>query len=302
MNIKEKLVRSSAELGAQLAKHSPTIALGAGVVGLVGTVVLSSRATLKAKPKFDAHQTALMNIRQRKADDLSKSLKENKEPDLSSYTKESYGVWIRFISDCARAYALPFSLGVVSIGLIVAGHKIQANRIAGLTMAYEGLKMTFDKYREAVIEAEGEEADSKYLTVARDRANAEIQEALGDAEIFHTDSRFVFSTETSSDAKNSDMWNANFLTDVEAAMNRRLDIKGVVFLNEVLEALGMERTPAGQQLGWVKNDNPDYVGIDFGWRKLADEITKHRLKNAESDLESIILLDFNYDGIVWDRL
>ena len=177
--------------------------------------------------------------------------------------------------------------------------------ITGLTMAYEGLKVTFDKYREAVIEDQGIDADTKYIVEAHNAANEELQARTGDSEVFHVDSRFVFGTESSSDFNGrASMWNVNFLNDVEAAMNRKLEATGIVFLNEVLVALGMDRTPAGQQLGWVKNpDDSSHVGIDFGWRKLADEMTKHHLINADSsDSAPEILLDFNYDGIVWDKL
>lgn len=306
MSFKQKISRHVYDASITLAKHSPAIALGAGIVGMAGTVVLASRATLKVAPKMEAHKAELLELKKSTAKNIAKEIESEGEiPSNSEYRKGSYVLWSRFVRECTRAYAVPLVLGVCSIGLLTTSYKIQSNTITGLTMAYEGLKVTFDKYREAVIEDQGVEADTKYIVEAHNAANEELQARLGDSEAYHVDSRFVFGTETSSDFNGrASMWNVNFLNDVEAAMNRKLDAQGIVFLNEVLSALGMDRTPAGQQLGWVKDpDDSSHVGIDFGWRKLSDEITMHNLKNSDSsDSAPEILLDFNYDGIVWDKL
>lgn len=306
MSIKDKLARHAYDTGIMLAKNTPAIAFGAGIVGVVGTVVLTSRATLKVAPKMEAHKEELLELKKSAAKNIAKEIEsEGEVPDNSEYRKGSYILWSRFVRECTRAYAVPLALGVCSIGLLATGYKIQSNTIAGLTMAYEGLKVTFDKYREAVIEDQGVEADTKYIVEAHHAANEEMQARTGDSEVYHVDSRFVFGRDSSSDFNGrASMWNVNFLNDVEAAMNRRLDATGIVFLNEVLVALGMDRTPAGQQLGWVKDpDDSNHVGIDFGWRKLSDEITRYNLDNADSsDDAPEILLDFNYDGVVWDKL
>lgn len=306
MSVKDKIARHAYDTGVMLVKNSPAIALGAGIVGVVGTVVLTSRATLKVAPKMEAHKEELLELKKSAAKNIAKEIEsEGEVPNNSEYRKGSYVLWSRFVRECTRAYAVPLALGVCSIGLLASGYKMQANTITGLTMAYEGLKVTFDKYREAVIEDQGVEADTKYIVEAHNAATEELQARTGDSEVYHVDSRFVFGTESSSDFNGrASMWNVNFLNDVEAAMNRKLDAQGIVFLNEVLAALGMDRTPAGQQLGWVKDpDDSNHVGIDFGWRKLSDEITMHNLRNADSsDSAPEILLDFNYDGVVWDKL
>lgn len=306
MSVKHKISRHVYDASMVLAKHSPAIALGAGVVGMVGTVILTSRATLKVAPKMEAHKEELFQLKKSTDKNIAKEIESKGEnPGKSEFRKGSYILWSRFIRDCARAYAVPVVLGVCSIGLLTTGYKIQSNTITGLTMAYEGLKVTFDKYRAAVVEDQGEEADTKYIVDAQYAATEELQARTGDSEVYHADNQFVFGFESSSDFNGrASMWNVNFLNDVEAAMNRKLDNQGVVFLNEVLVALGMDRTPAGQQLGWVKDpDDSSHIGIDFGWRKLADEITKRHVKNADSSNDAPeILLDFNYDGVVWDKL
>lgn len=305
MSFKDTVIRHAYDVGNTLAKNSPAIALGAGIVGFVGTAVLASRATLKISPRVQEHKKDLLELKKAKAEHVAKKLDSGDTPDNPKYRKESYEKWARFVGECARAYAAPIIIGTCSVGLIMTSYKIQSNAILGLTMAYEGLKATFDKYREAVIEEHGVEADTTYIAKAHKAVNEEVQTQLGDYEVFHVDNRFVFGMETSFDFNGrASMWNVNFLNDVEAAMNQKLDRKGIVFLNEVLDALGMDRTPAGQQLGWVKSrDDSSTDRIDFGWRTLSDEITMHNIKNADSsDSAPEILLEFNYDGVVWDRL
>ena len=302
MSFKYKISRHVYDAGMMLAKNAPAIAFGAGLVGMAGTVILTARATLKVAPKLEAHEESL-RAHKETARRINEGLES--EGEFPGMPEASFILWTRFVRECTRAYAVPLLLGGVSAGLLTYSHNVQSNMIAGLTMAYEGLKVTFDKYREAVIEDQGIDADTKYIVEAHHAATEELQARTGDSEVFHVDNRFVFGTESSSDFNGrASMWNVNFLNDVEAAMNRKLEATGIVFLNEVLVALGMDRTPAGQQLGWVKNpDDSSHVGIDFGWRKLADEMTKHHLINADSsDSAPEILLDFNYDGIVWDKL
>ena len=302
MSFKYKISRHVYDAGMMLAKNAPAIAFGAGLVGMAGTVILTARATLKVAPKLEAHEESL-RAHKETARRINEGLES--EGEFPGMPEASFILWTRFVRECTRAYAVPLLLGGVSAGLLTYSHNVQSNMIAGLTMAYEGLKVTFDKYREAVIEDQGIDADTKYIVEAHNAANEELQARTGDSEVFHVDNRFVFGTESSSDFNGrASMWNVNFLNDVEAAMNRKLEATGIVFLNEVLVALGMDRTPAGQQLGWVKDpDDSSHVGIDFGWRKLADEMTKHHLINADSsDSAPEILLDFNYDGIVWDKL
>ena len=307
MSFKDTVIRHAYDASNSLSKHAPALALGAGILGFVGTAVLASRSTLKMAPKVEEHKNDLLELKrvEAEAEHIAKKFDSGYTPDAPQYRKEAYVKWARFVGECAQVYAAPIIIGTCSVGLIMTSYRIQSNAILGLTMAYEGLKATFDKYREAVIEDHGEDADTKYIAYAHREVSEELQSRLDDHEVFHVDNRFVFGTETSSDFNGkASMWNVNFLNDVEAAMNRKLDYKGIVFLNEVLDALGMDRTPAGQQLGWVKGrDDSDHAGIDFGWRTLSDEITMHNMKNADSsDSAPEILLDFNYDGVVWDRL
>jgi hypothetical protein len=75
---------------------------------------------------------------------------------------------------------------------------------------------------------------------------------------------------------------------------------GRLFLNEVYDMLGFERTRAGQMVGWVYDpDNPNVDShVDFGIYDLYDP-QKCAFVNGH---ERSIILDFNVDGNVWEDM
>lgn len=92
---------------------------------------------------------------------------------------------------------------------------------------------------------------------------------------------------------NKPEYNLMFLRSVQQWANDALVTRRKLYLNEVYDALGMEKTEAGQFVGWVYNkDDPTHVGdnhVDFG----IQDLTPSKIKRAKS-----ILLDFNVDGVV----
>lgn len=79
--------------------------------------------------------------------------------------------------------------------------------------------------------------------------------------------------------------NRIFLLAQENYLNDRLNALGHVFLNDVYDALGFERTASGQLVGWFKDDGSHPV--DFGMIEL---------DNGD------LLLNFNPDGVMYHKL
>lgn len=73
--------------------------------------------------------------------------------------------------------------------------------------------------------------------------------------------------------------NFSFIRVQEAYLNDKLQARGHVFLNEVYDALGMDRTPAGAVNGWLRS-NASHISFKY---------------NYNSTLESLVL-DFEVDG------
>lgn len=83
-------------------------------------------------------------------------------------------------------------------------------------------------------------------------------------------------------------FNIFFLRCQEQYFNQKLQARGHVFLNEVFDALGFDRTREGQLVGWVlMPENKNYVG--FGLEKALD-------------FDGSITLEFNVDGEIIDLI
>lgn len=96
---------------------------------------------------------------------------------------------------------------------------------------------------------------------------------------------------------NNPEYNLTFLRCQQNYMNDILRKNGHVFLNDVYQALGINKTQAGQLVGWVYDEkNP--VGdnyIDFG-------LMNKNNSDFVNGLTSDALLDFNVDGVILDRI
>ena len=95
------------------------------------------------------------------------------------------------------------------------------------------------------------------------------------------------------------VFNNMFLVQQQRYANDLLKSRGHLFLNEVYDMLGMTRTKVGQLVGWVYDEqNP--IGdnhVDFGiYNNLEANL------NFINGWDSTILLDFNVDGFILDKI
>lgn len=92
--------------------------------------------------------------------------------------------------------------------------------------------------------------------------------------------------------------NKLFLLTQQNYANEKLKARGYLFLNEVYDMLGLPRTKAGQVIGWMYEEQypigDNYV--DFG---IFDSKTNRSFVNG---YENSVLLDFNVDGNILDRI
>ncbi len=98
------------------------------------------------------------------------------------------------------------------------------------------------------------------------------------------DATKVFDSESPHWSNNEEM-NGIFLQIEERYANHILRAQGFLFLNDVFSFLGLKKTAYGQKVGWT-TDGLGYV--DFGIKELTTF--------------SSVLLKFNVDGEIWDRI
>lgn len=90
---------------------------------------------------------------------------------------------------------------------------------------------------------------------------------------------------------------------VQNQMNDKLKARGHVFLNEVYDALGFDRSEAGRLVGWVWNKDNTAMEAGDGYIDFSifdgSDYAKRAFVNGD---ERFILLDFNIDGMIYDLI
>lgn len=289
----EAIGRTVARTGLHVQKASPEVLLGVGIVGLVGSTVLACRATLKVDEVLTESKEKIDLATNLEHDDYSES---DRSRDLV-LIKYQTGVKI------AKLYAPAIIVGGLSIYALTSSHSILTKRNAALTAAYGALEKGFSQYRARVIEKYGEEEDrdlrygtEKVQITDPDTGKKKTVTRVGpeDPSIY---SRFF--DPTSPSWSKEPEYNMIFLKCQQNWANDLLKSRGHVFLNEVYDMLGLERSKAGAVVGWIlsPNGNTDNF-VDFGVFEGREQVSRDFVNGREG----AILLDFNVDGVIYDKI
>lgn len=275
-----------------LQKHSPTLLFVGGVVGMVGTAVLASKATLKVEDVLDKHSI--------KAEAADKALAhDNIDYDDNDHMKDMVLLYTQTSVDLLKLYGPAVVVGGLSIAALTGSHHILSSRNAGLTAAYAVLDKGYSEYRKRVQATLGIEEEAKL------RYEHQIGEYVDDkgklVEQTHVTkgassiyARF-FDEYSKNWCKNAD-YNRMFIVAQQNYLNDLLNARGHVFLNEAYDALGLDRTKEGAVVGWVLGNGDDY--IDFGLFTCDTPAAQDFMTGREYS----VLLDFNVDGVIYDKI
>ena len=288
----------------RVQKHSPAILFGVGVVGFGATIVTASRATVKAKAIIDEHVTSMGEIDQATALGADENAKGSYSDD--DRRNDHFYIWARTCVGLTRLYLPSIALATLSIGSFAGAQYILNARNASLAAAAKLAEAAYDKYRDRVIEEFGAEKDEELrLGLKANKVSVTDEEGKEKKETMMTVSedspsmyaRF-FDEFNKNFNKNDRQLNRLFLSTQQNYLNDVLKVRGHVFLNEVYDALGMERTSAGAVVGWaITKDGTDNF-IDFGVFN-SNDLQKRMFVNGD---ERAVLLDFNVNGVIYDLI
>lgn len=294
-----KVTRFAGKIGLGLKKASPEIMLVGGVVGVVAATVLACHATLKAKDVVEETHEELDEV---EIDALERGLPEK-------YRKRAvFKVYVHQTAKFAKIYAIPVALGTLSLGLIIGSHCVLNRRYIGTAAAYKAVDEAFKAYRKRISEMIGEE-DEKNIYLGKTGKKISMKEEDGEDEtnaIITPDGVIInpkynhspwarFFDEHSTEWKKNAEYNKMFLAAQQTYATNLLRRNGHLFLNEVYDMLGLPRSRAGAVVGWLLGEGDDYV--DFS---LYDD--NESARDFINGYDRSILLDFNVDGVIYDKI
>lgn len=276
-------------------KNSPHIFFGLGLAGVATSTVLACRATLKLEKTVDEIRDEFAHI---------ESMKIAAEKGGPIYQQDEYirdlgYAYVHGITKMVKLYGPSVAIGAVSVAMLTGSHVQLSHRNATLTAALAAVSQAYDDYRNRVKAEIGPEKEAQIyqaclLDDPDDEEEIEKLREIGKVTPGLSQYGRIFE-------QNNVNWNKEpefsriFLDCQQRYMNDLLNARGHVFLNDVYDALGFERSPAGAVVGWVK-DNPAGDGyVDFG---IYDIINLNFVNGSAHGC----ILDFNVDGVIFEMI
>ena len=285
----------------KLKKHSPEILVVAGIAGTVVSAVLACKATTKVAEILDETKGTLDTIHE----GMETGAINGQEYTNEDGKKDTVVVYAQTGMKLAKLYGPAIILGTLSITSILASNNILRKRNVALGAAYAAIDKSFKEYRGRVIERFGEQVDTelKYGIKAKKFEEIEVDPETGKEKKvkktvmvadpnLQSDYAVYFDSKSRNYETNPD-YNRMFLKAQQAFANDKLQTRGHLFLNEVLDDLDLPRTPAGQIVGWTKDGPDGYVNF---------RIVEVERETEDGRHEPVLLLDFNVEGNIWEKM
>lgn len=302
--IMNRIVRAASKATFTAKKYSPEVLVVVGVVGVVASAVMACKATTKVNDILEEHNDTMEKIHtaSEKCDEETYS-EEDAQKDTTITCVQTA---VKF----TKLYGPSVALGVASLACILTSHRILCKRNAAMGAAYAGVAKAFKDYRGRVIERFGDDVDKELRynikaqeveTVVKHEDGTETVEkkTVKVAEFDGVSEYARFFDECSRNWDKDAEMNLMFLKRQQDYANELFKSRGYLFLNDVYGLLGIQKTKAGQIVGWwydEKNPTGDNF-IDFGIYNMdcvQSVATKRR--DFVNGYERSILLDFNVDG------
>lgn len=291
----------SAKVLLRAQKNSPQVLFYSGLALMGATVVSSARGTLKLEAVLDDIKADREDV-QRVADRHPEKYSERDITKLNAY------VTVKGAARVAKLYLPAIGLGVAAVSCLTASHNTLSRRNAGLSAALAATERAMESYRGRVREAYGDERElslwrgesTETVPVLDDegretKSTKKVKTGGG-----HSPYARIWGQDTTNEWDPQPEYNLAKLRSVQEYGTLVLNSKGHLFLNEIFDELGLDRTPAGAVVGWLSKKEGGNDGyVDFG---VLEDGAKLSFLDFATGRENHIMLDFNVDGEIWRNI
>lgn len=300
-----KTTRVLNKTNIKIQKHSPEILLFLGITGVITSTVIACKRTLKVNDILEEKKNNIELVNKHLNDETRKDYTEkDSKKDLAIINIQT-GMKI------VKLYSPAVLLGTASILSILQGHNILKKRNIAIAAAYATIDNSFKKYRSNVVERFGKNIDNELrYNIKAKEIEEETTDEKGKKKIEKKEITVIENNQVSDYARFFDECSTNWEKDAEYNLmflrrqqeyaNELLKSRGHLFLNEVYDMLGIQRSKAGQVVGWIydtKNPKGDNY-VDFNIYNIKNEANRQFVNGEERS----ILLDFNVDGVIYDLI
>lgn len=234
------------KVASNVSQNSPAILTGFAVAGLVGTVVMAVKATPTAH-------------------ELIYTERLNQMPEGSGLQDPPKLSVLDTVKVAYKPYIPAIALGTATVACIIGANHVNSRRTAVLASAYSLTDATLKEYQAKVKEVVGEKKVTEIKdSIAQDRLDANpvsdkpvIMTGLGETLMYEALSGRYFKSDIET------------VRRIQNDINQQLLGEMWVSVNELYDALGLEHTRLGDEMGW----EPDNM-LEFDFRsKLATDGT-----------------------------
>lgn len=296
-NIQEALSAGLHKVAFGLRKVGPEIGTVAGMAGIAVSAIYLYKAVNESKDILAKVKEEVKKLEDEGAD----------EKDIKA-VKIAGGVAV------AKKVAIPAGLAVASSATVLGIHHEMRKENRRLSEVITQTSLAYNALKNELREQLGDEQADELIYGVRKPDKKEIKEIeensprkdeitdeerksyrISDGEEITPSPYAVFFDETCNNYSDDPEYNKNTLILLQAQLNERLKRVGYVYLNEVYEKLGVEKTEAGHVMGWrYAPHDPNHEGdnqIDFNmW-----DIRSRANRRFINGYEPVVLLDFNID-------
>lgn len=276
----------------QSKKNAPSLLFAGGICGMVTSTYLACRATLKMQDVLENAERDL---------EIARAL-QHRDYSENDRQQDTVVIYTRTVGRVLGLYTPALLLGAASVAALSRSHSILVERNLAVTAAYTAVAQAFEQYRERVVDKYGEEQDRefRYETERVQIVDDETGEVVSELRVAPKNDYSMYARffdELNANWNRETEYNIVFLRAQQNYWNDVLRTRGHVFLNEVYKSIGMTHTRAGSVVGWVLGPDSDNY-IDFGIYDSRND----KAIDFVNGREGAILLDFNVDGIIYDRI
>lgn len=293
--------RAFHKAGFQLKKHSPEILVVTGIVGGIASAVMACKATTKVSEILDKTKEDVDTIHE--CANNPEFAEDYTQKDAQKDLTIVYG---QTALKLAKLYAPSVIMGAVSVTSILVGHNILHKRNLALAAAYTAVDTGFKQYRGRLVERFDEKLDRELLY---DIKAKEVEETIVDEkgkektvkktiEVANpvaalTPWTFCFDESATGWVRDAEK-NKFFLARQEQFANEQFEANGFMFLNDVLDMVGLPHVREGQTVGWYwdKSKPLSENRIDFGVLNIHSEPARNFINGWEKS----VWLHFNVQG------